>query len=79
MASVRLAALAGAALILGAQAAGAADPPPIMQNAPPPVVEFGGWYLRGDIGFRNERLRSHVFDPAPPPPPEPLFPLVRKG
>ena len=25
--------------------------------APPPVVEdFGGWYLRGDIGFSNQRV-----------------------
>ena len=65
MASVRLAALAGAALIIGVQAAGAADMPPIIQKAPPPVAAFGGWYLRGDIGFSNEYLRGHVFDPTP--------------
>ena len=66
MSRVRTAALAGAALIVGAQAAAAADLPPIIQKAPPaPVVEFGGWYLRGDIGFSNEHLRGHVFDPAP--------------
>ena len=30
-------------------------PPPAY--APPPVVEdFGGWYLRGDIGFSNQRV-----------------------
>jgi opacity protein-like surface antigen len=30
-------------------------PPPMY--APPPVVEdFGGWYLRGDIGFSNQRV-----------------------
>ena len=30
-------------------------PPPAY--APPPVVEdFGGWYLRGDIGFRNQKV-----------------------
>jgi len=69
MVSVRIAALAGAALIIGAQAAGAADMPPIITKAPPPpVAEFGGWYLRGDIGFSNEHLRGHVFDPAPLPP-----------
>jgi opacity protein-like surface antigen len=50
---------AGAATLLS-QAALAADmaiaPPPQMY-APPPVVEdFGGWYLRGDIGFSNQRV-----------------------
>ena len=24
--------------------------------APPPVEDFGGWYLRGDIGFSNQRV-----------------------
>jgi len=62
MASVRLAALAGAALIIGAQAAGAADMPPIITKAPPPpVAEFGGWYLRGDIGFSNEDVGKITF------------------
>ena len=61
MVSVRFAALAGAALVVGAQAAGAADLPPIIRKAPPPVVEFGGWYLRGDIGFSNEGLRDLTF------------------
>jgi opacity protein-like surface antigen len=32
-------------------------PPPAY--APPPVVEdFGGWYLRGDIGFSNQSVKS---------------------
>jgi len=49
---------AGAATLLS-QAAFAADmaiaPPPAY--APAPVVEdFGGWYLRGDIGFSNQRV-----------------------
>jgi hypothetical protein len=61
MVSVRIAALAGAALIAGVQAAGAADLPPIIQKAPPPIVEFGGWYLRGDIGFSNQRVRDITF------------------
>jgi opacity protein-like surface antigen len=62
MRSVGIAALAGAALVIGAQAAGAADLPPIIQEAPPvPVVEFGGWYLRGDIGFSNQRVRDVIF------------------
>jgi hypothetical protein len=57
-----IAALAGAALVIGAQPAGAADLPPIIQEAPPvPVAEFGGWYLRGDIGFSNQRVREVIF------------------
>ena len=38
-------------------------PPPAY--APPPVVEdFGGWYLRGDIGFSNQRVErlTNVLD-----------------
>ncbi len=29
-------------------------PPPYI----PPVVEFGGWYLRGDIGFSNQSVKD---------------------
>ena len=59
MRSVKFLIAAGAATLLS-QAAFAADmaiaPPPPMY-APPPVVEdFGGWYLRGDIGFSNQRV-----------------------
>jgi opacity protein-like surface antigen len=49
---------AGAASLLST-AAFAADmpiaPPPY---APPPVQDFGGWYLRGDIGMTNQHLKS---------------------
>jgi opacity protein-like surface antigen len=31
-------------------------PPPMY--APPPVADFGGWYLRGDIGMTNQSLKS---------------------
>jgi opacity protein-like surface antigen len=31
-------------------------PPPMY--APPPVEEFGGWYLRGDIGMTNQRVEK---------------------
>ena len=37
--------------------------------APPPVVEdFGGWYLRGDIGFSNQRVNrlNNALMPTPP-------------
>jgi opacity protein-like surface antigen len=26
--------------------------------APPPPAEFGGWYLRGDIGMTNQQMKS---------------------
>ena len=59
MRSVKSLIAAGAASLLSS-AAFAADmpmiaPPPMY--APPPVVEdFGGWYLRGDIGFSNQKV-----------------------
>src|SRR5262245_23363976 len=58
MRSVKSLVAAGAATLISS-AAYAADmaiaPPPMY--APPPVVEdFGGWYLRGDIGFSNQRV-----------------------
>ncbi len=48
------------ALSLIASAASAADlayrePPPPM---PIPVEEFGGWYLRGEIGFSNQKVKN---------------------
>lgn len=51
-------ALALGAASLMATAALAADlpmPPPYM---PPPIVDFGGWYLRGDIGFSNQSVKD---------------------
>ncbi len=61
-------ALAGAALLFGMQAASAADLPMIQQAPSPAVVEFGGWYLRGDIGFSSERpgrfFETGLDDPA---------------
>src|ERR1700750_1237392 len=56
---------AGAASLLSSMAF-AADmaiaPPP--SYGPPPVEEFGGWYLRGDIGFSNQRVNrlTNVLD-----------------
>jgi opacity protein-like surface antigen len=62
-------ALAGAAVIVSIPAAYAADLPPIIQRAPPvPVEDYGGWYLRGDIGFSTERAGNFHEDgliPAP--------------
>src|SRR5215831_15632182 len=55
MRSVKFLIAAGAASIIST-AAFAADMP-IMQPAyGPPVVDFGGWYLRGDIGFSNQQV-----------------------
>ncbi|MGJ4930790.1 outer membrane protein [Bradyrhizobium sp. HKCCYLS2038] len=31
-------------------------PPPVY--APPPAADFGGWYLRGDIGFSNQKVKD---------------------
>ncbi|TDN00560.1 cell envelope biogenesis protein OmpA, partial [Lactobacillus crispatus] len=31
-------------------------PPPAY--APPPPADFGGWYLRGDIGFSNQNVKN---------------------
>src|SRR5436305_11789908 len=58
MRSVTFLIAAGAATLMSSSAF-AADmaiaPPPAY--APPPFVEdFGGWYLRGDIGFSNQRV-----------------------
>src|SRR5947208_11351319 len=58
MRSVKSFIAAGAATLLS-QAAFAAD----MAIAPPPyapavVEDFGGWYLRGDIGFSNQRVKD---------------------
>jgi opacity protein-like surface antigen len=56
MRSVRSLIAAGAASLLSTAAFAAdmpsiASPPPYY--APPPVQDFGGWYLRGDIGMTN--------------------------
>jgi opacity protein-like surface antigen len=53
-------AAAGAASLLSS-AALAADMPSIASPpmyAPPVVEDFGGWYLRGDIGFSNQSVKN---------------------
>lgn len=37
--------------------------PPPMVDAPP-VEDFGGWYLRGDIGFSNQERRTGLRTPS---------------
>jgi opacity protein-like surface antigen len=63
MRSVKYLVAAGAASLLSsaAFAADMAIAPPPMQYAPPQVEEFGGWYLRGDIGFSNQNV-NRVLD-----------------
>ena len=60
MRSVKCLVAAGAASLLSSMAF-AADmaiaPPPAMY-APPPPADFGGWYLRGDIGFSNQSVNN---------------------
>lgn len=59
MRSVKFLIAAGAACLLST-AAFAADMPiaaPPMYPPPPPA-DFGGWYLRGDIGFSNQSVKD---------------------
>src|ERR1700752_2130733 len=56
MRSVKFFIAAGAAALMSSAAFApdmAIAPPPY---APPVVEDFGGWYLRGDIGFSNQRV-----------------------
>src|SRR5271154_3405277 len=65
MRNVKFIVAAGAASLLSS-AAFAADMPSIMpapqQYYAPPVEDFGGWYLRGDIGITNQRA-SKISNP----------------
>jgi opacity protein-like surface antigen len=60
MRSVKYLVAAGAASLLSsaAFAADLAIAPPPMPYAPPPIESFGGWYLRGDIGFSNQSVKN---------------------
>ena len=60
MRSVKFLIAAGAATLLST-AAFAADMPIAAPPMYAPPVEFGGWYLRGDVGFSNQRV-GHVLD-----------------
>jgi opacity protein-like surface antigen len=59
MRSVKSVIAAGAATIFST-AAFAADMPIMAPPAYAPVAEFGGWYLRGDIGFSNQNVNKVV-------------------
>jgi opacity protein-like surface antigen len=60
MRSVTFLVAAGAASLLSsvAFAADMAIAPPPAMYAPPPPADFGGWYLRGDIGFSNQNVKN---------------------
>ncbi|QIO36210.1 outer membrane protein [Bradyrhizobium sp. 1(2017)] len=59
MRSVKTLLAAGAATLISSMAFAAdmpiAAPPPMY--APPPPADFGGWYLRGDIGMTNQSAK----------------------
>src|SRR4051794_28519086 len=60
MRSVKVLMAAGAASLLLSSATFAADmpiAPPPAYYPPPPPQEFGGWYLRGDVGFSNQSVK----------------------
>ena len=72
MRSVKFIFAAGAASLLSS-AAFAADmpsimPPPQPYYAPQPAQDFGGWYLRGDIGVTTTtgKLHDNLYDTVPP-------------
>ncbi|MEW6768217.1 MAG: outer membrane beta-barrel protein [Pseudomonadota bacterium] len=80
MRSVKYLIAAGAASLIST-AALAADmpsimPPPPPLYVPPPCCEdFGGWYLRGDIGMSNQSVKSlyNILNNAPGTRVNPIF------
>ncbi len=63
-----LASTAIAVLVLPALAADLIEPQPVMPQ--PPIVEaqpFGGWYLRGDVGYRWSQMKSADYTTYGPP------------
>ncbi|SFN61463.1 Opacity protein [Bradyrhizobium sp. Ghvi] len=61
MRSVKSLLAAGAASLISSMAFAADMPiaaPPPMYAPPAPPADFGGWYLRGDIGFSNQSAKS---------------------
>ncbi|QIP05887.1 outer membrane beta-barrel protein [Bradyrhizobium symbiodeficiens] len=61
MRSVKSLLAAGAATLISSMAFAAdmpiAAPPPMYAPVAPPA-DFGGWYLRGDVGMTNQRAKS---------------------
>ena len=69
MRRVSLLLAAGAASLFSGAALAADLPmaPPPQYYAPPPVEDFGGWYLRGDIGLNasSGKLHNNLYDTLP--------------
>lgn len=70
MRSVKLILAAGAASLMSGAAFAADMPsivPPPQVYAPPPAEDFGGWYLRGDIGVTSSKAKLHdnLYDTLP--------------
>ena len=60
MRSVKSLLAAGAATLISSMAFAADMPiaaPPPMYAPPAPPADFGGWYLRGDIGMTNQSAK----------------------
>ena len=65
MKTIQTALMAGIAVAAIAAPARAADmSAPMIYKAAPAVQEFSGWYLRGDIGMTNQKVKS-LSSPAP--------------
>ena len=63
--------------VLATGHARAADLPPMLP--PPPMMqEYGGWYLRGDIGMSNQRVKG-IEHPAFVPPAGGVFEWLDSG
>ncbi len=61
MRSVKFLLAAGAATLISSTAFAADMPiaaPPPMYAPPAPPADFGGWYLRGDVGMTNQSVKS---------------------
>src|ERR1700754_938914 len=61
MRSVKSLLAAGAATLISSMAFAADMPiaaPPPMYAPPAPPADFGGWYLRGDIGMTNQSVKK---------------------
>jgi len=64
---VHIGLIAGVAAATVAAQANAADMPMVYKAAPVVVKEFSGWYLRGDIGMTNQKVKeidNALFDPS---------------
>jgi opacity protein-like surface antigen len=55
---------AAAAMLSTAAYAADLGPPPMQYQAPAPILEQGGWYLRGDIGVGIQSFSSFDLGPA---------------